>query len=238
MSAPRLLPVHECFHTWQGEGCHLGRSAYFIRLFGCPVNCAWCDAAGTWHPDYVPADIEKQSPTALTKKAVESAAEIVVITGGEPAIHDLGPLTQALIEAGLPVHLETSGGFALRGNFDWVTVSPKAAAPPLPDVLARANELKVIVEAPGSIETWLHRVGAHLKPECVVWLHPEWGQRETPAVLAAISTAVKQGVTLAERAQPLRPRAGWQVHKLYRVDALDPASRAPAPLGGDPERGY
>src|SRR5690606_10755697 len=50
-------PVHEQFHTWQGEGVHMGRSAYFIRTFGCPVKCPWCDSAGTWHPDHIPAKV-------------------------------------------------------------------------------------------------------------------------------------------------------------------------------------
>ena len=27
-------PVYERFHSWQGEGFHLGKSAFFIRLHG------------------------------------------------------------------------------------------------------------------------------------------------------------------------------------------------------------
>ncbi|NER01051.1 MAG: radical SAM protein, partial [Cyanothece sp. SIO2G6] len=75
---------------------HLGRSAYFIRLFGCPVHCPWCDSAGTWHPDYVPKDIDRISPKALAEQAAASGAEFVVVTGGEPAIHDLGALTEEI----------------------------------------------------------------------------------------------------------------------------------------------
>ncbi len=236
--AARRLPVHERLHTWQGEGCHLGRSAYFIRLFGCPVKCSWCDAAGTWHPDYVPEAVEKLTPEELRDLALACGAQIAVITGGEPAIHDLGPLTHALAEAGLPVHLETSGAFALKGAFDWVTVSPKWAAAPLPETLAAADELKVIVEEPGSISGWLNEVAAQLKASCVVWLHPEWTQRDNPAVLQAISEAVKAGVRVDGLARLIRPRAGWQVHKLYRVDALDAGSRASVPLGGNPQLGH
>ena len=37
------LPLMEAFYTIQGEGFHQGKAAYFIRLGGCDVGCAWCD---------------------------------------------------------------------------------------------------------------------------------------------------------------------------------------------------
>ena len=46
-----MLPIHEQFYTFQGEGTHSGQSAYFIRTFGCPIHCPWCDSSGTWHPE-------------------------------------------------------------------------------------------------------------------------------------------------------------------------------------------
>ena len=46
----RLLPLAEDFYTVQGEGFHTGRAAYFIRLGGCDVGCAWCDAKYAWNP--------------------------------------------------------------------------------------------------------------------------------------------------------------------------------------------
>lgn len=146
------LPVHEQFHSWQGEGVHLGRSAYFIRLFGCPVHCPWCDSAGTWHPEYVPKNVEKASVSELVDKAKASGADFVVVTGGEPAIHDLRELTQLLRDTGLPVHLETSGAFEIRGKFDWITLSPKWQKLPLAENLSRASEFKIIVENENSIE--------------------------------------------------------------------------------------
>lgn len=224
----QALPIYETFHAWQGEGVHLGRSAFFIRTYGCPVHCPWCDAAGTWHPDYVPDNIARVSVEDLVAQAVAARPEFVVITGGEPAIHDLRPLTDGLLRARLPSHLETSGGFPLRGTFAWVTVSPKWWKPPLPENVARADELKLIVEDETTIERWLAQLGP-LPPERPAWLHPEWSQRANPAVLNAISATVKS------RGAPFR--AGWQVHREYQVDAMDPRSRPPVPLGGDPSRG-
>lgn len=226
---PGLIPVHETFHAWQGEGTHAGRAAFFIRTYGCPVRCPWCDAAGTWHPDWVPADVERATPDALAERAAAHRCAFVVVTGGEPAIHDLAPLTDALHARGLRVHLETSGAFPLRGSVDWVTLSPKRARPPLDELWARADELKLIVEHPDDLAFWWDAARSRSRADHV-WLHPEWSRRGDPAVLGAINTWVK------EHGDPFR--AGWQLHKLYRVDEGDPRSRPPAPLGGDPARGW
>ena len=82
-------PVYERFHSWQGEGLHWGKSAFFIRLHGCPVHCPWCDSAGTWHPDHKPESVDRMNPDELADEAFMACPEIVVITGGEPAIHNL-----------------------------------------------------------------------------------------------------------------------------------------------------
>jgi len=225
---PPLLPINETFHAWQGEGCHMGRSAFFIRTQGCPVRCPWCDAAGTWHSDYVPEAIERMAVDELVLRAQSARPEFVVITGGEPAVHDLAPLTAALQAANLPAHIETCGGYELHGRFDWITLSPKWWQLPLLENLRAAHEIKLIVENEHSIDNWLAELGDALVGQ-PVWLHPEWSQRENPAVLNAISQTVKQ------RGAPFR--AGFQIHRLFNVDALDARSRPPVPLGGDPQQG-
>jgi len=229
LAAPSL-PVHEQFLSWQGEGAHLGRSAYFVRLYGCPLQCPWCDSAGTWHPGYLPSDIARESPASIAQRAADSGAELVVVTGGEPTIHDLADLANALSLRGLAAHLETSGSFGIRGRFDWVTLSPKWARLPLPENLERASELKLIVEDANSVEKWIQFLGPALSEERPVWLQPEWSQRSNREVLDAISRTVR------ERGAPFR--AGYQVHKLYRADDLDRRVHAPIPLGGDPSKGY
>ena len=223
-----LLPVHERFTTFQGEGVNMGRAAFFIRTFGCPLHCGFCDSAGTWHPDYIPARVDKFSVDQLVSEAGLSNCELVVITGGEPAIHDLLPLTAALQNNGHRIAIETSGSFPIRGKFDCITVSPKRAKAPLPESLAQATELKLIITEPDDIGYWLNAVGplANMVNCSSVWLHPEWSQRNNPAVLNAITQAV---IRLGD---PIR--AGYQLHKLYRADLLDPRTAPTAPLGGNP----
>jgi len=201
-----VFPVFEIFHSWQGEGTHAGRSAFFIRLAGCPIRCPWCDSAGTWNAD----DAQKFSAETLAEKASAARPDFVVITGGEPAIHDLSPLCDALHAANLHVHIETSGAFPIRGKIDWITLSPKTRRLPLSENWSLADEVKIIVPATEELDFWLEKISRErLRPSASVWLHPEWAQRENPRVLGAISACV------CERGFPFR--AGWQLHKLFNA---------------------
>src|SRR5215813_14837036 len=141
MKESKLLPVMEHFYTLQGEGFHQGRAAYFIRLGGCDVGCVWCDVKESWDANKHPQ--LKIESLKLTVK--ETPAEIVVITGGEPLMHNLDELTNELHSAGLKTHIETSGAYPLSGSWDWICLSPKKFKAPLPEVLPQANELKVII---------------------------------------------------------------------------------------------
>ncbi|MDB5045868.1 MAG: organic radical-activating protein [Deinococcus sp.] len=227
-------PVYERFYTWQGEGVHLGRAAYFIRLYGCPQACPWCDSAGTWHKDYRPEGVTLMSETDLAEvvRADSPDGAVVVITGGEPILFDLVPLVDALHALGRRVHLETSGIAPLRGAIDWVTLSPKPFGQwPEASVVAQADEVKIIVHDPADIAAGLDTLNG-LREDAVIWLHPEWSKaRERDlTVLNAITEAVK--------ANP-RLRAGYQMHKLYRADDLDAHSdKRLIPLGGNAQLGY
>jgi 7-carboxy-7-deazaguanine synthase len=223
------LPIYEHFYTWQGEGTHVGRAAYFIRTQGCPVKCPWCDSAGTWHRDYIPNDIKEFTADELAEAASKAGPEIVVITGGEPTIHDLSELTKAINAKGLPVHLETSGAFEIREDFAWITVSPKKWKSPLMQNIQKANEIKIIVEDADTVDFWMSSIGDWINTRDV-WLVPEWSKRNSPDVLKSINDKVK--------AYGKMFRAGYQQHKLYNVDTESANARAHTPLGGDPRRGY
>src|SRR4030095_13468784 len=99
------LPVMEHFYTLQGEGFHQGKAAYFIRLGGGDVGCVWCDVKESWDAGKHPLR-KIDEPGSQVKN---HPGEIVVITGGEPLMHDLNFLTDSLHNAGLKTHMETSG---------------------------------------------------------------------------------------------------------------------------------
>ncbi len=220
------LPVYERFHSWQGEGYHMGKSAFFIRLHGCPVHCPWCDSAGTWHPDHKPDSIERLHAHDLADEAFLACPEIVVITGGEPAIHDLIGLDYQLRSRNLPVHIETRGAYPIMGEMDWITVSPKWAAPPIEENLERVDEWKIIVEDEESITKWCEALPLR-DVDAPVWLHPEWSQSKNPKVLNSINEWVK------ENGFPFR--AGFQLHKIFKSDQEDKRSKPEASLSYLPE---
>lgn len=223
-------PTHEIFSTFQGEGVYMGLPAFFIRTLRCPIRCPWCDAAGTWSPDWVPKDTETVAADKLADEAKASGAPIVVITGGEPTVYDLTDLVRECQSRGLRVHLETSGAFVIKGNPDWITLSPKKWKPPIQANLLRAHEFKIIVESAMDIELYARMIKMEMFHYSHVWLHPEWSKAKDPAVLKAIIDAVKAGKGCF--------RAGVQLHKHFKVDSFDERSRPLVPLGGDLARGY
>lgn len=164
----------EHFYTLQGEGFHQGRAAYFIRLGGCDVGCVWCDVKESWdatlHPHYTPA--------ALLEIVKNAKARLVVITGGEPLMHNLDVLTGLLQENGVEVNIETSGAHPLSGRWNWICLSPKKFREPLPGILLQANELKVIIYHNADF-AWAETYAARVSPGCRLYLQPEWGKRDT-----------------------------------------------------------
>jgi 7-carboxy-7-deazaguanine synthase len=124
-----LLPLMEAFYTIQGEGFYKGSAAYFIRLGGCDIGCHWCDVKESWdasvHP---PTDI-----VSIVKEA-KIHSKTVVITGGEPLMWNMFPLTKLLKYNNIKTHIETSGAYKLTGDWDWICLSPKKNKNPLDEL--------------------------------------------------------------------------------------------------------
>ncbi len=167
-------PIVETFHSVQGEGFWTGTNAFFIRLAGCDVGCPWCDTKISWsikpHATVAVEDLVQQAQTAQPF--------MVVITGGEPLMHDLIPLTQALKQAGLRLHLETSGAHPLSGQFDWISLSPKRVKPPQPEIYAHAHELKVVIANRDDL-AWAEAQAALVPETTVKLLQPEWNSDQS-----------------------------------------------------------
>ncbi|WP_338884558.1 MULTISPECIES: 7-carboxy-7-deazaguanine synthase QueE [Xenorhabdus] len=158
-----IYPINEIFQTLQGEGVFTGVPSVFVRLQGCPVGCSWCDTKHTWEKE-----ADKQQPMEnILLKSQESdlwgaasakqllsiftrqgySAKHIVITGGEPCLYDLRPLTETLESEGYQCQIETSGTHAIKcSDKTWVTVSPKVKMRGgyrvLPDAIKRADEIK------------------------------------------------------------------------------------------------
>lgn len=180
----------ESFYTLQGEGFHQGRAAYFIRLGGCDVGCVWCDVKDSWDADKHPKfSIEEIVAKANEETNASSSKPIVVITGGEPLMHNLDALTSALQNAGYETNIETSGAHPLSGSWDWICLSPKKFKAPLPDVVPHANELKVVIFNKSDF-AWAEQYAALVSPQCKLYLQPEWDKaaQVTPLIIEYIKT--------------------------------------------------
>ncbi|HET6721304.1 MAG TPA: 7-carboxy-7-deazaguanine synthase QueE, partial [Chitinophagaceae bacterium] len=195
------LPVMEHFYTLQGEGFHQGKAAYFIRLGGCDVGCVWCDVKDSWDVSKHP----KLKIENLKFKISETPAEIVVITGGEPLMHNLDELTRELQQSGLKTHIETSGAYPLSGSWDWICLSPKKFKAPLPGIIPLAKELKIVVFNRSDFD-WAEKYAALVSPTCKLYLQPEWDKAAeiTPLIIDYIKANPKWELSL-------------QIHKYVNV---------------------
>lgn len=128
-------PVVELFKSVQGEGSLVGTVALFIRLAGCNRVCSWCDTDHTKQ-----ADVQLDTLLDVVKNA---NVPLVVITGGEPMLHDLRPLCDGLSWLEKQVQIETNGDFIIDPaelGFPRITVSPKT-----PDFKQRSGmDLKLV----------------------------------------------------------------------------------------------
>jgi 7-carboxy-7-deazaguanine synthase len=91
----------EHFYTIQGEGYHQGRAAYFIRLGGCDVGCVWCDVKDSWDAGRHPLMAIEE----LISHVEQTPAKLVVITGGEPLMHNLDELKVLRPTSKPPAHI-------------------------------------------------------------------------------------------------------------------------------------
>ena len=100
-----LLYLDDFFISIQGESSDSGLPCIFIRLFGCPIKCVYCD--------------QPQDPCKKKRISVERIINMcnkyrwcknVCITGGEPLIYEETlPLAMELLYNDFKVSIETSG---------------------------------------------------------------------------------------------------------------------------------
>lgn len=169
----KKLPIMEDFYTLQGEGFHMGKAAYFVRIGGCDVGCSWCDTKRSWNVKlFPPVNVDE-----VIERICTAPAKTVVVTGGEPSLYPLAYFTLKLKEQGIRTMIETSGAYELTGEWDWICLSPKKNSPPLQQNLNMANELKVIIQNPDDL-LWAEENAARVSSDCLLFLQPEWKASE------------------------------------------------------------
>jgi organic radical activating enzyme len=161
----------EEFYTIQGEGYNTGKAAYFIRVGGCDVGCHWCDVKESWDANIHPLT----KAETIVEHVLETGADSVVVTGGEPLIYNMAHLTKLLKHNKISTFIETSGAYRLSGDWDWICLSPKKTMAPLEEVYKKAHELKVIVFNKHDF-IWAEEQASKVGKGCYLYLQPEWSK--------------------------------------------------------------
>jgi len=187
------LPIMEYFYTIQGEGFYSGRAAFFIRTAGCDVGCVWCDVKESWKAEDHPIT----SLDFLVEQVKESGTNLVVITGGEPAMYDLTTITKKLKAIEVEIAIETSGCYPLIGKIDWYCFSPKKFKAPVEEAYLKAAELKVVITHPSDFE-WAESHALKINSNCKLYLQPEWSKQERflPEIIEYVKKHPKWRISL------------------------------------------
>lgn len=221
------LPVNEFWESIQGEATYAGTPSVFIRLQGCPVGCPWCDTKYTWDAPEVTTEVDAGAMLLKSRgeasfawlnveQVIAMMAEYrsghVVITGGEPAMYDLMPLTTELIEgAGLGVQIETSGTFPIHAHKNtWITVSPKLGMPGglhvLDACLERADEIKMPIGRHEDVKTLFSLLDRNIHGgETPIWLQPLSTSQKATELCVRTATANRFKVSIQ-----IHALAGWR----------------------------
>ena len=176
--------VHSMFLTLQGEGCHSGSAAVFVRFAGCNVwsgleadrekhtargFCArWCDTEFVGYDETQRGGKYSAEALVAAVASIANGTSLVVCTGGEPSLQLDDALVRALHGQGFRVHVETNGSRQLP-EVDWVTVSPK---PPMPVVTATIDELKIVAADEDPLGSVADLVEAVRAQGGAIWIQP------------------------------------------------------------------
>lgn len=120
------LPINELFYSLQGEGKLAGVPSVFVRTSGCNLRCWYCDS---YHTSWEPTGAWLTLDEIVEKVTSYEGADHVVLTGGEPMIHDeCVSLLNELAAQGYHITVETNGTIYRDADIDLASISPKLAS--------------------------------------------------------------------------------------------------------------
>jgi 7-carboxy-7-deazaguanine synthase len=109
----------------------IGIKTHFVRFGGCDYRCVWCDTMYA----VLPSEVRKNATPMTTMEIVQALTELgasgrtrwVTLSGGNPALLELGELVQTLRARFYRVAVETQGSVYKEwlGEVDCLTISPK-----------------------------------------------------------------------------------------------------------------
>ena len=102
--------VNEIFLSIDGEGCRTGLPVVFVRLYGCNLNCSYCDTRYSCEGQ----EYKEMSLYDILVEVLNYGVPRVTLTGGEPLIHPgVKDLITSLVANDIEVNIETNGAVDL-----------------------------------------------------------------------------------------------------------------------------
>ncbi len=222
------LPVIEIFGpTVQGEGPDAGVPAYFVRFGGCDYRCSWCDSMHAVDPAEVRANAEHLTAEQIVQRvtALPAGPDLVVLSGGNPALLDLSALVVALKRDRRRVAVETQGSRwrDWLADVDRLVISPK----PPSSGMASPDELAVL-------QIFMGKVTSASAPALKIVVFDQadldWAaarHRDHPQLPLFLSAGTDVGLPDEETLGRLRERYRWLCETVARRFDLRAASVLP-----------
>lgn len=196
------------FASVQGEGLRQGKPTIFIRLTGCNLKCTFCDTRAAWQKG------EDMSISRIIKGVEmlkqEFPSEWVCLTGGEPLLQDLHPLTSQLKERGFKIQIETNATEFQALPVDWYSISPKPEEYFFrTEYLSAAREIKLVVDKDLELAV-IQQIKDQFPENTPLLLQPQsqknWSKRKAMFLLREALQAGIRNIRLAV-----------QLHKIYKI---------------------
>lgn len=186
--------INEIFTSIEGEGIRMGYPVTFIRLYGCNLNCNYCDTRYSCEgKDYTAMQIP-----SIVKEVEQLGVKRITLTGGEPLIHPQAEyLVNALLKEGYEVNIETNGSiniypYTLKENviitMDYKSISSGENSKMNPANLRDLREQDVLKFVVGNKEDLadMKDVIKNYNPKSSIFVSPIFNQIEISEIVEFI----------------------------------------------------
>jgi 7-carboxy-7-deazaguanine synthase len=204
------FPVSEIFYSIDGEGARTGAPTIFIRLFGCNLDCTYCDSQYACKADFSDCDGSISFDRMDIDKILYHIerfypCKCITLTGGEPLINKhVGELIFELRKRGYWVNIETNGSIDLgkvidsqpeskKGpmdyffTMDWKSISSGESDKMLTsnlELLETTDVLKFVVGSQEDLDQMKHVLEDNPEIDAQIYVSPVWGKIDPADIVA------------------------------------------------------